>query len=456
MIKLPLNCNIATEIKSIKCMTSKIKNLQSKIADKQHVIGVIGLGYVGLPLINAICNKNIKAIGFDVEPEKIKNIDAGKSYIDGVSDQDLQNHTQKNLFTATIDFKKLAETDVIIICVPTPLDANEKPDLSYIEKTTQAIADNLAEGQLVILESTTYPGTVEDIMQPILDKTGKKYFLAYSPEREDPGNKDFATSSTPKIVGADDDEVLKATIDLYSQFIEKVVPVSSIKIAEAAKITENVFRAVNIALVNELKVIFDKMDIDVWEVIEAAKTKPFGYMPFYPGPGIGGHCIPIDPIYLAWKAEQAGSKTEFIELAAKINQSMPLFIIEKLVLSLGLSNPAELKDKRILILGVAYKKNVADQRESPAFPLMKQLAEYGARIEYHDPYIPEVLKNRAYPEFTNLKSVSLNNETLSAFDAALVITDHGNVDYEKIAENINIIIDTRNIYAEHSTNIIKA
>lgn len=437
-------------------MTSQIEKLQKKIAEKRHVIGVIGLGYVGLPLINAICNKNIKAIGFDVDPAKIESIDAGKSYIDGVSDEDLQAHTKNELFSATNDFQKLNQTDAIIICVPTPLDANEQPDLSYIEKTTQTIADNLGEGQLIILESTTYPGTVEDIMKPILEKTQGSYYLAYSPEREDPGNKNFATSSTPKIVGADDEKVLQTTIDLYSQFIEKIVPVSSIKVAEAAKITENVFRAVNIALVNELKIIFDKMDIDVWEVIDAAKTKPFGYMPFYPGPGIGGHCIPIDPIYLAWKAEQVGSKTEFIELAAKINQSMPTFIIDKLTSSLGLSSPNELKDKKILLLGVAYKKNVPDQRESPAFPLMKQLAEYGVKTQYHDPYIPEVLKNRAYPEFTNLKSVALTKENLESFDAAVIVTDHDNVDYEAIKNTMKIVIDTRNVYEGALSNITKA
>lgn len=438
-------------------MASLIKNLQNKIAKKQHVIGVIGLGYVGLPLINAICSKNIKAIGFDVDPGKIKNIDAGKSYIDGVSDEDIQSHTQNNLFYATNDFQKLKQTDVIIICVPTPLDSNEQPDLSYIEKTTQMIANNLGEGQLIILESTTYPGTVEDVMQPILKRAEESYYLAYSPEREDPGNKKFATSSTPKIVGADDEQVLQTATDLYSQFIERIVPVSSIKIAEAAKITENVFRAVNIALVNELKVIFDKMDIDVWEVIEAAKTKPFGYMPFYPGPGIGGHCIPIDPIYLAWKAEQVGSKTEFIELAAKINQTMPNYIIQKLVLALGLSTSKGLQNKKLLLIGVAYKKNVSDQRESPAFPLMKKLFEYGATVEYHDPFIPQILKNRIYPDFTKLKSVDLTKTNLEQFDAAIIITNHDCIDYESLKANMDVIIDTRNTYKPNKyTNITKA
>jgi UDP-N-acetyl-D-glucosamine dehydrogenase len=456
MIKLPLDCNITTKIKPTKHMTSQIENLQTKISNNKHVIGVIGLGYVGLPLINAICSNSIKAIGFDVDPEKIEHIERGKSYIGGVSDESLQRHTTQKLFSATTDFQKLQNVDVIIICVPTPLDEKEQPDLSYIEKTTQEIASNLVDGQLIILESTTYPGTVESIMEPILSVTQKQYYLAYSPEREDPGNADFATSSTPKIIGADEEGVLQVTTELYSQFIEKVVPVNSIKVAEAAKITENVFRAVNIALVNELKVIFDKMDIDVWEVIEAAKTKPFGYMPFYPGPGIGGHCIPIDPIYLAWKANQVGSKTEFIELAAKINQSMPAFIIRKLMEALSLSKPQDFKNKNFLILGIAYKKNVSDQRETPAFPLMKELNEYGANIEFYDPHIPQILKNRAYPEFTGLKSIVLTEEELTKFDAAIVVTDHDNIDYSLIENKIGVIIDTRNIYENSKNNIIKA
>ena len=445
---------------------SSISDLEQKIKSKEHVIGVIGLGYVGLPLVQAICSKTIKAIGFDVDSKKIEYLEQGKSYIDGVKDEAIVDFMQSGLFRATADFSNLSDVDIIIICVPTPLDSEGQPDLSYVKKTTDVIAQYMRDGQMVILESTTYPGTVSDVMQPILLKAAQEkhvsYYIAYSPEREDPGNKDFSTSSTPKLVGADTPEVLQAVTLLYEQFIANVVGLPSIKVAEAAKITENIFRAVNIALVNELKVIYDKMDIDIWQVIEAAKTKPFGYMPFYPGPGIGGHCIPIDPIYLSWKAAQSGKETKFIELASTINQSMTDYICEKLTKALALDGVNGLSGKRILILGVAYKKNVKDQRESPAFPLMKKLQSYGAQIGFHDPCVTEILPNRHFSEFQGMDSVAINSAVLNAQDALIIVTDHDDVDYEAVVAHSALVIDTRNaiesrgVIVGSSTRVIKA
>ncbi len=424
-----------------------IDKLQKKITERKHVISVIGLGYVGLPLIDAICKQGIKAIGFDVDDNKVKNLHNGISYIDGVDGASIQKYVDADLFHATTDFKELRDSDVILICVPTPLDKNEEPDLGYVIRTTESIADNLQDGQLIILESTTYPGTVADVMQPILDvkaqAEGVEYYLAYSPEREDPGNQNFSTSSTPKIVGADTDDVLKTASMMYEQFIKSIVSVPSIKVAEAAKITENIFRAVNIALVNELKVVYDNMGIDIWDVVDAAKTKPFGFMPFYPGPGIGGHCIPIDPIYLSWKAKQSGRETKFIELSSEINQSMTDYICNKLQTALEVTSE-NISGKKVLIIGVAYKKNVKDQRESPAFPLMQKLLDEGVTVSFHDPYIENIMPSRQYPQFNDQPSSALSEEFITSQDAVIIVTDHDNVDYDLIGKHASVIVDTRN------------
>jgi len=437
-----------------------LNTLYHRIQKKQHNVGIIGLGYVGLPLVNAICKKGINVFGFDVDLKKIECLNAGKSYIGGISDESVNSYTQKGLFHPTNDFSQIAQVDVVVICVPTPLDADDNPDLSYIENTARTIAPFLKNGSLIVLESTTYPGTVRDVMAPIINQNKPSdethIYLAYSPEREDPGNINFETSSVPKLVGAQDQGVLDVTVLFYEQFIERVIPVSSIEVAEAAKITENIFRSINIALVNELKVVYDNMGIDVWEVIDAASTKPFGFMPFYPGPGIGGHCIPIDPLYLSWKSKQLGKKTEFIELSARINQSMTGYIIQKLQEGLGISSSEELEGKKILILGVAYKKDVPDQRESPAFPLMRTLQQHGVQITFHDPCIDKILPSRRYNILAGMKSLELTQDNLKQQDATLIITDHSAVDYDLVRCVSPLVIDTRGVYKTRYDNIIKA
>ncbi len=431
------------------------QTLLHKIARNDFSVGIIGLGYVGLPLAMSMTRKNIKVTGFDIDPTKCDVLNGGESYLETVKSADIKSARTAKCFEATSDMKRLREPDFIIICVPTPLDAHKSPDLSYIEISSKDIAATLRKGQVISLESTTYPGTMEDIVKPILAETGlsldQDYMVIYSPEREDPGNRDFKTNTIPKVVGADTPESLEIAEKFYGLFIDKVVSVKNIRTAEAVKITENIFRAVNIAMVNELKVIYDRMDIDVWEVVEAAKTKPFGYMPFYPGPGLGGHCIPIDPFYLTWKAREFDTATRFIELAGEINLSMPRYVAEKTMHAMNKIHKRGLNGSKILICGIAYKKNVNDQRETPAFPLIKILEEQGAQVDFHDPYIPEVLPNRHFPEISGRKSVPLTAEGLEKYDAVLIITDHDSISYKDIAKSARVIVDTRNAMKNYAT-----
>ncbi len=426
--------------------------LEKRIKENKALTGIIGLGYVGLPLMHSICRSGGKVVGFDIDSSKVEKLNNGQSYLDTVPENLIKMHRESSLFEATDNFSRLADMDVIIICVPTPLAKGREPDLSYVIDTVQKIAKTLRAEQLVILESTTYPGTLKEVVKPVLEEksgleAGKDFYLAFSPEREDPGNPNFETSTIPKVVGADTKAELDLAVSFYDRFLDTVVPVSSSSAAEAVKITENIFRAVNIALVNELKVVFDAMDIDVWEVIDAAKTKPFGYMPFYPGPGLGGHCIPIDPFYLTWKAKQIDVPTRFIELAGEINTAMPVYVVEKTKAALADKNNMVIKDAKILILGVAYKKNVNDQRESPAFSIMDMLEKQGAAVSFYDPHIDEITSMREFPQFSGQKSVANLDTALSESDAVLLITDHDKIDYDRVAEKAKLIVDTRNAFA---------
>lgn len=431
------------------------EDLKNRLNSNDFTAGIIGLGYVGLPLMHSMCSKGIRVLGFDIDPAKAEILNKGESYLDTVSSESVKKWRDASLFEATADMARLSEPDFIIICVPTPLTENREPDLSYVESTAKTIAKSLRSGQVISLESTTYPGTMDEVVKPILEQSGLNaetdFYLAYSPEREDPGNKNFHTASIPKVIGADSQDALGIATDFYSRFIENIVPVSSSRTAEAVKLTENIFRAVNIALVNELKVIYDRMGIDIWEVIDAAKTKPFGYMPFYPGPGLGGHCIPIDPFYLTWKAKEYGVPTKFIELAGEINHSMPQYVCDKTKEALD----GGLKEKSLLVIGVAYKKDVNDQRESPAFPLIELFEAGGAKVDFHDPLIPEILPTRHHPALAGRKSVAIDADTLKSYDAVVLITDHSITDYNMIAENAQMIIDTRNVI-DNAKNLVKA
>lgn len=437
--------------------------LVTAIRSKTIKAGVIGLGYVGLPLAMSISRAGFQTLGFDIDAEKMVRIDAGNSYIEAVPSEVLAAERAADRFSATDDFGRLAECDVIAICVPTPLTRYRDPDLSFVENTCRQIAKVLRPGQLIALESTTYPGTTDEIMRPILEasglKAGEDFFLGYSPEREDPGNRDFNTSTIPKVVAGDGElasEMMKA---FYGAVVDTIVPVTSVRTAEAVKLTENIFRAVNIALVNELKLVYDAMGIDVWDVIEAAKTKPFGYMPFYPGPGLGGHCIPIDPFYLTWKSREFEQPTRFIELAGEINTSMPRYVVEKLAEGLDRRLGKALSRSRVLIMGLAYKKNVPDIRESPSLRLMELILERGAQVEYHDPYLEEIPRTREYGHLKGRKSASLDHTTVDAFDAVVIATDHDCVDYASLEQWAPLIIDTRNVYARRgisSDKVIKA
>ena len=422
-----------------------MKRLLERIRSRKALIGIIGLGYVGLPLVREFGGAGFRVTGFDLDPKKADTLNRGRSYIKHIPSRDIKGLVAKGQFEATTDFSRLAEVDCIIICVPTPLDEHREPDLSYVLNTTHTIAENLRKGQLVILESTTYPGTTDEEMKPILEssglRAGKDFFLAYSPEREDPNNKHFSTRTIPKVVGGYTKNCLKLADALYSQIIEKTVPVSSTKVAEATKLLENIYRAVNIALVNEMKVLFDRMGIDVWEVIEAAKTKPFGFQAFYPGPGLGGHCIPIDPFYLTWKAREYDLNTRFIELAGEINTSMPYFVVQKVSEALN-DMGKSIRGARILILGLSYKKDIDDVRESPSLKLIELLQKQGARVDYNDPYIPRTHRMRRY-DF-RMRSVKLTAENLRSYDCVVISTDHSVYDYKFIADNASLIVDTRN------------
>ncbi|ESZ10253.1 MULTISPECIES: nucleotide sugar dehydrogenase [unclassified Mesorhizobium] len=438
-------------------------SLAERLATRQAVVGIIGLGYVGLPLAAACARAGFPTVGLDVDESKITQLNAGQSYIDAVSSTDLGGYIDRKRFRATADFAELSMCDVVIICVPTPLSRYREPDLHYVEATAETIARELRRGQLIVLESTTYPGTTEEIVKPILErkglKSGSDFFLGFSPEREDPGNAIFKTTTIPKVVAGDGPAAASMIEAFYGAVVESVVTVSSPKVSEAVKITENVFRAVNIALVNELKVIYDAMGIDIWEVIDAAATKPFGYMPFYPGPGLGGHCIPIDPFYLTWKSREYGLSTRFIELAGEINISMPRYVLGKLENALDRLQQVSLSSARILVLGLAYKKNVSDIRESPSFKLMEMLEARGCKVDFHDPHAAIIPITREHASFANRKSVALNRSGVQGYNAIIVATDHDAVDYRLVAEHARLIVDTRNVFARKgitATNLIKA
>ncbi|MFA6132884.1 MAG: nucleotide sugar dehydrogenase [Phycisphaerae bacterium] len=422
-----------------------LRELLRKIESHKAVVGVVGLGYVGLPLVREFTRGGVKVLGFDIDPTKIKTLLAGESYIEHIPSETVKTMVRGGLFGATTDFARLKEPDCILICVPTPLTKMREPDVSYIEKTAEAIARVLRRGQLIVLESTTYPGTTREVMLPILEtsglKVGKDFLLAFSPEREDPGRKDYSTKTIPKVVGGYDKDSLAAAVACYELAIDHVVPVSSCEAAEAAKILENTYRCVNIALVNELKTLFDRMGIDVWEVVRAAATKPFGFTAFYPGPGLGGHCIPIDPFYLSWKARQYGMATRFIELAGEINVAMPHYVVTRLMDALNDRGKA-LKGSKVLVLGLAYKKDIDDVRESPSLELIELLREKGAKVDYNDPHVPRTHKMREH----NLQMTSrkLSAGMLAGYDAVLISTDHSAYDYQFIVDHAQLVVDTRN------------
>jgi UDP-N-acetyl-D-glucosamine dehydrogenase len=426
-------------------------------AGKDIRIGIIGCGYVGLPLALRFADVGQRVTGFDTDQEKITKLNAGQSYIQHISADKIKQHVQGKRFDATTDFTRLREMDAVLICVPTPLDERREPDLSYVEKTAQSIAPNLQRGQLIVLESTTYPGTTEELVLPILEKGGLKcplargagsehvatdFYLAFSPEREDPGNKQYGLAQIPKVVGGINPASGRAAMALYAQIVSKVVPVSSTRAAEMVKLLENIFRCVNIALVNELKQLSLRMDLDIWEVIDSAATKPFGFMPFYPGPGLGGHCIPVDPYYLSWKAREYDFATRFIELAGEINTAMPYNVVDALVTALN-GHEKSVKGSKILLLGVAYKKDVDDLRESPSLKLLELLSARGAVLDYNDPYFPALHKMRHY-DFSNMKSVELSPQRLASYDCVLIATDHTSYDYEAIVRDSKLVVDTRN------------
>lgn len=427
----------------------------NKIESKEAIVGIIGMGYVGLPLAILSSNCGFQTIGFDIDEEKIKKLNEGISYIKHIKEEEIKK-AKKNNFYATTDFKKLSICDVILICVPTPLTEHLEPDMQYIENTGQEISKNLRKEQLIVLESTTYPGTTEEFLIPILEKSklkaGEDFYVAFSPEREDPGNTNYQTRTIPKVVGGLDEKSTKVAVSFYEKIVEKVVPVSSLKVAESCKILENIYRAVNIAMINELKILFSRMNIDIWEVIKAASTKPFGFQPFYPGPGLGGHCIPIDPFYLSWKAKEYDLNLRFVELAGEVNISMPYFVIDRLIEALNERGKA-LRDCNVLLIGIAYKKNVDDLRESPSLKIWDILLKKGAKVSYHDPFIPKVPKTRKYK--FEAESKPLNEEILTSFDAVIITTDHSLIDYELIKKFAKLIIDTRGVFPS-GLNVVKA
>jgi UDP-N-acetyl-D-glucosamine dehydrogenase len=430
-----------------------MNELINRLDNKTAAVAVCGMGYVGLPLAVAAAKSGFGVVGFDIDEAKIRKLNLGASYIDGVSGSDLKSLHGSGRFRASSNFSELSTCDVIVVCVPTPLSKNREPDLSFVENTARTIAAGLRPGQLVILESTSYPGTTHEMVRPILEKTGLKcgadFLLGFSPERQDPGNTEFETTTTPRIVAGEGELAGHVVYRFYKSFIAHVILVSTTQTAEAVKLTENIFRAVNIALVNELKILFSKMGIDIWEVIDAAKTKPFGYMPFYPGPGLGGHCIPIDPFYLTWKAREYELSTRFIELAGEINSSMPRYVVDRLAVALDERFSIPLGNARILIVGVSYKRNVADMRESPALKLIELLEQRRARVDFHDPHVPVLPPSRNYTPLTGKASVPLDQKMLLAYSAVLVATDHAAIDYALIAKHARLIVDTRNVFAHH-------
>ena len=444
-------------------MTPDPSDLARRFADRKATVGIVGMGYVGLPLMLAATASGFRVLGFDIDLVKIEGLNAGRSPLKHIGDAPVQAARAAGLFEATADLTRSAEAEAILICVPTPLGPHREPNLGFVESTTRAIAPHLRQGQLIVLESTTWPGTTREVMKPILEagglRSGVDFFLAYSPEREDPGNIDFETSRIPKVVGGDGPAALLLAQALYDQLVVKTVPVSSPETAEAVKLTENIFRAVNIALVNELKLVFTSMGIDIFEVIEAARTKPFGYMPFYPGPGLGGHCIPIDPFYLTWKAQEFGIRTRFIELAGEINTAMPRFVVDRLAEAVDRRLGKGLSAARVLVVGLAYKKNVDDIRESPAFAVLELLEARGADVAYHDPHVAVIPRTREHASLAGRRSVPLDPASLRGFDAAVIVTDHDAVDYEALVAGCPLVVDTRNAtraVREHRDRIVPA
>ena len=428
------------------------EKLLEKLENKSFKVGILGLGYVGLPLGLEFAEKEFEVLGFDLDKRKVEKLNDGKSYIKHISAGRIADAVNKRYFSATNDFSRLPEVDAIIICVPTPLDEHREPDMTYVEGTAKTIQKYLRPGQLVTLESTTYPGTTDELLLPLFEnaasgkmKVGEDFFLAYSPEREDPNNPNYNTQTIPKVVGGVTENCLEVAQAMYNKVIVQTVPVSSARVAEATKIVENVYRSINIALVNELKMVFQKMGIDVWEVIDAAKTKPFGFQAFYPGPGLGGHCIPIDPFYLTWKAREYEVNTKFIELAGEINTHQPYYVVQRAMEVLNEHGKA-LKGSKILILGAAYKKNVDDMRESPSLKLIELFREKGAEVDYNDPYIPVLPPTRKYR--FDMISVELTPENLALYDLVVLSTDHDDYDYKFIYENANLILDTRNAFGK--------
>jgi UDP-N-acetyl-D-glucosamine dehydrogenase len=439
-------------------------NILKKIKNKSAIVGIVGMGYVGLPLGLAFAAKKINVLGFDLDEKKINLLSKGKGYLKHISDIKIKKAVDSGYLKATTNFSRLPEVDAILICVPTPLTKHREPDMSYVENTSKMIAKYLRKGQLIALESTTYPGTTDELLLPMFEnaggknkfKVGEDFYLAFSPEREDPNNPDFTTAEIPKVIGGVTPQCLKVAKALYDLVIIKTVPVSSARAAEATKLLENIFRSINIALVNELKMVFDKMNIDIWEVIAAASTKPFGFKPFYPGPGLGGHCIPIDPFYLTWKAREFEINTKFIELAGEINTFQPYYVVERSVEALNKFKKA-LNGSKVLILGAAYKKDIDDMRESPSLKLIEIYREKGATVDYYDPLVPVLPKTRHYNY--NMKSVKLSKENIKSYDLLVLSTDHSMFDYKFIVQNSKLIVDCRNAFESRgikSKNIFKA
>ncbi|RMH25449.1 MAG: nucleotide sugar dehydrogenase [Planctomycetota bacterium] len=433
-------------------VTNHAAELNDKIRTKAALVGIIGLGYVGLPLADALHTGGMRILGFDVDQKKIDYLAKGENYLKHLGADMTTRLSESGRFEATVDFTRLNEPDIILVCVPTPVGPHLEPDLTYVLNTAEAIGKRLRAGQLVVLESTTYPGTTREDFIPVMLKAaeaagrgkfeiGKDVFVAFSPEREDPGRKSHTTTTIPKLVGGVDATSTDLACAIYAHGVTQVVPVTSADVAEAAKILENVFRAVNIAMVNELKMVFDAMGIDVWEVIQAASTKPFGFMPFYPGPGLGGHCIPIDPFYLTWKAREHGRVTRFIELAGEINRGMPEWVVEKTAEALN-DDSKSVKGSRIIVVGLAYKPNVDDTRETPAAEIIELLAKRGAKVSYHDPLVPHFPEMRNYS--FSMDSVPLDETTLKASDCILIVTDHDVTDWQAIADHATLVVDTRN------------
>jgi UDP-N-acetyl-D-glucosamine dehydrogenase len=440
-------------------MADNYNTLSVLIRTKKAQIGVVGLGYVGLPIVLRFCEEGFRVLGFDIDPEKIKALSNGKSYIKHIPSERIAAFVKKRptLFEATTDMARLKEADAVIICVPTPLSDKREPDLTYVENTGKEISRTLRPGQMISLESTTYPGTTEELLLPMFEqgglKVGKDFFLVFSPEREDPGRVDFTIKTTPKIVGGVTQRCTEIGAALYSNIVNKVVRVSSTRVAEMTKLLENIYRGVNIALVNELKMLCHRMNMDIWEVIEASKTKPFGFQAFYPGPGLGGHCIPIDPFYLTWKAREFDFSTRFIELAGDINSNMPYYVVSRVMDALN-ERGLSLKGSKVLVLGIAYKKDVDDLRESPSLDLIRILREKGARVDYNDPYLPVAVSHR---RGFKMKSTPLSSTTLKKYDCVLIATDHTCYDYAWIAKMSSLVVDTRNATKGISgTNIVKA